>query len=416
VEVRTGVVEGARFRIEMPRRWNGTLLLYSHGYVSPGHTPRAIVAPNPEDASTLTGAGYALAGSAYRRQGWAVEQALEDQMALLDAFADRYGAPDRTIARGQSMGGLITSLLIDRHPDRFQAAMPMCGVVAGSTAQWNMRLDAAFAFRTLLAPDAPLQLTDIDDGPINAALAQSISAQAQGTPEGRARLALVAAIGNMPGWRPSAPAEEGGYDAQQEAQYRMWYGPAITFTFNLRAEVEARAGGNPSWNVGVDYRQALARSGAAPEVSYLYRKAGLDLSHDLDALAAAPRVSANPRAASYLRRYGTPRRRLTFPVLTLHTTGDAQVPASHESGYADAVAGGGGAAYLRQLYVERGGHCTSSPGEDLAAFSALTARLDDGRWPGWLAVAGPIPRSPSADYDGAHFHAYHPHPFPRETT
>jgi hypothetical protein len=219
----------------------------------------------------------------------------------------------------------------------------------------------------------------------------------------------------MPGWLPSAPAAENGYDEQEEAQYRMWYGPAITFTFNLRAEVEARAGGNPSWNTGVDYRQVLDRSGMKPEVTALYAKAGLDLERDLGTVQAQPRIAAEPRAAAYLRRFGTPSRRLTFPVLTLHTVGDAQVPASHESGYADAVTGGADSPLLRQLFVERGGHCTSSPDEDMAALSALIGRLDDGSWPSWVAVAGPRPHASQGEHDGVSFRAFKPNPFPRET-
>ena len=32
----TGTIDGAGFRAEVPRRWNGTLVLFSHGYYPAG--------------------------------------------------------------------------------------------------------------------------------------------------------------------------------------------------------------------------------------------------------------------------------------------------------------------------------------------------------------------------------------------
>ena len=54
------------------------------------------------------------------------------------------------------------------------------------------------------------------------------------------------------------------------------------------------AGGNFSWNTGVDYRRQLAASGNAQQVRALYRAAGLDLDADLGRLEAAPRIAADP--------------------------------------------------------------------------------------------------------------------------
>src|SRR5947208_8242681 len=82
-----GTLGGASYVIAVPSNWNGTLVLYSHGYVFPGQ-------PNPAPTVALTGAfgaaflqqGYALAGSSYSQPGWAVQQAFQDQIALLDFF------------------------------------------------------------------------------------------------------------------------------------------------------------------------------------------------------------------------------------------------------------------------------------------------------------------------------------------
>lgn len=70
-----------------------------------------------------------------------------------------------------------------------------------------------------------------------------------------------------------------------------------------RAELEARAGSNPSWNTGVNYRKQLELSTDSREVMALYKQAGLDLNKDLDTLAAAPRITADPQAVQYLSSY-----------------------------------------------------------------------------------------------------------------
>jgi hypothetical protein len=80
--------------------------------------------------------------------------------------------------------------------------------------------------------------------------------------EGRARVALAAALADIPGWiDPTSPEPAQGDVAALEHNQFLWeqnyVGP---FTFALRAELEQRAGGNPSWNTGVNYPQLLAHS------------------------------------------------------------------------------------------------------------------------------------------------------------
>jgi pimeloyl-ACP methyl ester carboxylesterase len=96
----------------------------------------------------MLGHGYALAGSSYASTGWAIAQALPDQINTLDAFGSLYGQPRTTVAWGHSLGGIITAGLLQDYPKRFNAALPMCGVLAGGVATWNTALDAEFAFRS----------------------------------------------------------------------------------------------------------------------------------------------------------------------------------------------------------------------------------------------------------------------------
>ena len=137
--------DGATFLIEVPSPWNGTLVLYSHGYVIPGSPNPARDVGDPGTRAFLLANGFALAGSSYAHTGWAIQEALVDQIAVLDHFAASFGPPTRTIAWGHSLGGIITGGLIQRFPSRFDGALPMCGVLAGGVATWNQALDAAFA-------------------------------------------------------------------------------------------------------------------------------------------------------------------------------------------------------------------------------------------------------------------------------
>ena len=379
--------DGAAWRIEVPRRWNGRLLVFSHGYVAPG-------APNLPAATAidavvgdhLLARGFALAASSYASVGWAVADAFADQEAVLRRFRREFGAPRATIAWGDSMGGLITAGLLRRHPREFAGGLAMCGVLGGAVAFWNTSLDLAVAFKTLMGrdpdravarPASRLVLTGIRDPLANVAAARAALTAAQRTPAGRARIALAAALIDLPGGTAA------GWERAQFHALRT----QLAFAFGYRAELERRAGGNPSWNAGVDYGAQLDRSADRGEVRALYRSAGVDLRADLAALAAAPRLHPRSRAAAYLERNVVLDGELEVPLVTLHTTADWIVPDQHEQAFAATVGSTGRGALLRRLFVRRAGHCAFTDAEMLTALQVLLARIDGGSWPDTLAPA-----------------------------
>src|SRR5262249_28554118 len=160
------------------------------GYVTPGSPNPAEDAGDPATKAYMLAHGFALAGSSYATTGWAIQQALPDQIGTVDAFDAAYGTPARTIAWGHSLGGIITAGLIQRYPDRFSGALPMCGVLSGGVATWNTALDAEFAFQQLIDPS--VQVVGITDPNANLQGAETAAGAAQATPQGRARLALAA--------------------------------------------------------------------------------------------------------------------------------------------------------------------------------------------------------------------------------
>ena len=372
--------DGATYLIEVPAQWNKTLFLYSHGYVTPGGNNPATDVGDPATGAWLLTHGYALAGSSYSSTGWAIEQALPDQIATLDLFDSQVGNPQRTVAWGHSLGGIITAGLIQTYPNRFSGALPMCGVLAGGVATWNTALDGAFAFQQLLDPS--VQVTGITNPGSNLQGAEAAIASAQATPAGKAKIALAAALGDTPGWfTPLSPEPAATDYAGQEANQFQWDANVdFPFIFAFRAELEARAGGNPSWNTGVDYARQLDKSADRTEVRALYKAAGLSLRADLRTLNKAARISADPKAVSYLARNISFTGRITMPVLSMHTTGDGLVIPQNEQAYRSVVRKAGRSFLLRQVYVDRAGHCAFTPAETITAAQRLLDRMSTGRW------------------------------------
>ena len=375
--------DGANYVMDFPANWNGTLLIYSHGYTAPGSDLTAYDAGDGSTAAYLLNKGYALAGSSYSTTGWAVHEALPDQVSTLDVFESMFGTPQQTIAWGHSMGGIISAGLVQQYPDRFAGAMPMCGVVAGGVGFFNEMLDAAFTFNTLVAGNS-LEVVNLTDPLTDYNNSEGWLGYAQGSPQGQARIALTGAMVDVPGWwdAGSPPPSPTDYASQEVNQfYWLAYG-VFPFTFYYRAELESRAGGNPSWNVGVNYAKQLQRSANYAEVLALYKAAGLNINTDLANLATAPRITQDANAENYLIQNIIFNGQLPGPVLALHTDGDGLVPPEDEQAYLATATAAGTKSLVRDVFVHRAGHCTFTPAETVAAVEALFTRLASGKWKG----------------------------------
>jgi hypothetical protein len=381
--------DGALWRIAVPAHWNGTLLLYSHGYAPLVQAPA--LAPQGLE-SWLLQHGYALAASSYARAGWAVAEAVPDQLATLEQFAVSVGKPRRTIAWGESMGGLVTVALAESHAARLDGALSACGSVAGTVDMMNMALDGAFAFTTLIAPDV-----------------NSLQ-QAMTSPRGRARLALAAALGGLPVWsQAQSPQPEASDLAGQLEQVAHTFAAGV---FLPRQDQEQRAGGAFSWNSGVDYRLLLKHSGRRSWVAAYYRHSGFSLARDLETLNAAPRVSANPEAVAYMRAHYAPSGALIIPLMSYHTIGDGLTSPVLEGAYELQVKRAGRGSNFRAVWVAAAGHCTFSAAEHVIALRALESRLQSGHWdvnPDQLNATSVAP-----DLGARRFIRYNTYPLPRK--
>ena len=356
---------GTQWIAAVPDDWNGTLLLYSHGYV-----PSFLPFPNPSPAIDTTPAaadlldlGYAVVASSYADKGWAFPTAPIDQVNSLQAAIDAIGVePDTVLAYGSSMGGLVTALLAESAGDVIDGALPTCGIVAGGADLNNYQLDGAHAINELLG-DGNVQIAGYATQDAAFAATEALTAAVdagQSTAEGRARIALAAAL----------------YQVADSSQL----GDALGFVTPARYDLITAAGGDSGWNEGVDYRRLLSKSPYHRLVAVQYREAGLSLREDLDLLTETADVSFNAAAVSSMLGHSQPDGDLQVPVFSIHTTDDLIVPVEHEEEYADDVRSGGTRALFRQAFVDRSGHCNFTSAELIAGVKVLEERVTTGRW------------------------------------
>ena len=400
----TGMLrDGGSWIADVPANWNGTLLLYSHGYgtLSPAD------APDPATHDALLADGYALAGSSYDPSGslWALGSAVRDQFETLAAVKKSVlpHRPTQVLAFGTSMGGLISALEDQQSNGRLDGALTTCGLVAGGIQLNNYQLDGEYAIAKLLASTQSIKLVNFSsqgDGAATATELNAAAAAAQGSAAGRARLALAMSLMNVAAWAPGATMP-GVYDyaEQERQQYAMEFtaNPVLLFVETGRQQIEQAAGGNGGWDVGVDFRELLRQSSYRAEVQALYREAGISLKQDLQTLTRGANIRADTKAIRWLQQTSVPTGRLQVPELDLHTISDQLVPVQQENYYAHLVRRAGDRSLLRQAFVGRQEHCNFTSGELVAGVLALQKRLATGQWG---SVAGPDQLQASATQQG----------------
>jgi pimeloyl-ACP methyl ester carboxylesterase len=129
--IEQGEIAGARFAIARPPKWNHRLLLLAHGLRDPSLPLVADLFPEHLAYKALLEEGWIVAKTSYRRNGPIVADALADLDALREHIATTYGTPERVLLEGESMGGLIATLIAERGPERIEGELrPYQGVVA----------------------------------------------------------------------------------------------------------------------------------------------------------------------------------------------------------------------------------------------------------------------------------------------
>ena len=327
-----GTIDGAAFYVEIPAVWNKGLVMYTHGYTQVGVRP-----PNPDSPrmkafrEVFLSRGFAFAASDYRVQGWAVKEAIEDTDALRRYFIAKHGAPAETYITGHSMGGHIAMAIIERYPEAYQGAMPMCGP-----------LGAAIDFLNTGAFDMLVTFEALFPGTIGSPYESSAETA------GKVKAALA------------ADPERGARYAQRYARTVAQLPGALSLYHAVVAEVKQRAGGEPFDNRNRIY---------------------VGFGDDGGLNRTVKRYAATSSARDYVRQNATPTGRISDPVLTIHTTSDSLVLGSDVTAYELPAALAGTSERFVTRFVDAEGHCNFTPGQVGNAFDALLAWARQGTRP-----------------------------------
>jgi len=204
-----GTLGTSPYTIKMPSKFNGTVLVYSHGYRFATPIPerfagalglvgnpsydrvtltgtdgatftaafgsatayignnRAEIVPAPAATLGLTAAaasaadleasllakGYALAGVGYARQGWATAEGVEANTNLITLINSGGVSGVKKIAVwGSSLGSSVALATAQANPRTVSGVMPLCGVEAGPVQAFDTAMTVLFTWKTLVAP------------------------------------------------------------------------------------------------------------------------------------------------------------------------------------------------------------------------------------------------------------------------
>jgi pimeloyl-ACP methyl ester carboxylesterase len=341
-----GRLGGAVFQIEMPDRWNGALVMWMHGYEE--FADAAQVGP-PDFRSYLVAQGYAWAASSYSSTSFIPGRAADETAALWDHFVAEHGRPHRTYVTGMSMGGWATHIAAERYGNRYDGALALCGAAgtdAGLAIAGNQLIAGAYV--------AGITQAELDQADIARLIEDRIKPAIEPSRAHRRFEDLVVALTGGP--RAFARA---GVHREEALNWQ-------------RAEtlVSARLGPTdpPRLRTTVD--------GVAPRQ---FERARIRVPSDptgIESFAGDARLTG----------------KLAMPLLTMHTTGDGQVPIGQAVALRRIVDRAGGSNRLVQRIVEDPGHCGFTTAEQIDAFRALARWQRGGPRPAGTTVEGDLRR------------------------
>jgi hypothetical protein len=356
----SGVLDGAGYRIEVPKNWNGTLVMYAHGFR--GQVPTLAVS-NPSIRRRLIELGYAWAASSYSANYYDVRAGVEDTNKLALSFTRIAKENGRTLDEpkkryiiGHSMGGHVVGAAIEAETARtalnkvhYDAALPMCGVM-GDIELFNYY--AGFQAASFYYAKVPTPATPVADFmPVRAQIISALftTYPSAPTPAGET---FRNVIRNLTGG--ARPIFDQGF-AFESSWASVWT------TYNQDGTVNGVLTMPISRTVGVDYQLD-----ADPALNAEERT----LNQEIRRVDGKPEL-ANPLRTDGLRWVPLVNGEFDIPVLTLHTLGDLFVPFSMEQYYRQRAVAKGNGDRLVQRAIRGTSHCEFTIAEQADAFDAL---------------------------------------------
>lgn len=369
-----GVHGNAGYRIEVPDDWNGTLVMYAHGFRG---EVKELRVSNPVIRSHLIENGYAWAASSFSANYYDVRAGVEDTNALALAFEELTGEsrPTRYYIIGHSMGGHISAATVERETlatarnrVEYAGAVPMCGVL-GDMEQMDYFVAYIVALRHLAGvPVSSFPMFDHRSQfpAVRAALWLDFDADPSAlTPQGEKAKGILMNLSG--GERPTFDEGFGVHQSRIQG-----YGGVDGTWFGVLP-------GNAVVTTDIDYR-----FDADPALSQEEREFN----------AAVFRVEGDPEGVNPPRPDGVRaipilHGQFDVPVVTLHTLGDLFVPFVNQQIYARRAARQGSAGRLIQRAIRETGHCTFATSEEAAAFDDMVLWAEDGVVPAGDDVLSP---------------------------
>ena len=333
---------GALWELAKPAAWNGDLVVYLHGYTTPG-LPIALP-NNGAIRDSLLGRGFAVATSSYSSNGYAVPEGIEDSDALPHLFKERIAKPKRTFLFGQSLGGIIGLLLAQQESGKeYDGAFLVCGVVGGSTEEVQYIGDIKVLFDAVYPGVFP---NDLYHPPVitdpTAQIVQPALAAIQKNPQG---VGVIQALARHP---------MAGNNPQEIVTTLL---TVLGFSLGGGGDLFARSGHTSFFdNEGWHYSSALLPPALVDDIN-----------------ARVERHARARTAARFLEEFGEPTARLRVPMLTLHTSRDPVVPVFHEDMLAQVIS----SEHLVQRWADRYGHTPFNAAELMPHFNDMVNMAHD---------------------------------------
>ena len=351
------------YEIEVPPGWEGDLLLHAHGLVDP-RQPLAVV--RPDLAEVALREGWAWGAASYSANGYVADRAVDELDALRTRFAEITGLdpPTRTIISGDSMGGHITALAVERRPDAYVGALPFCGVM-GDAVTFDYLQDVTLVAAALAGVEVEFPP---GEGYVPGQVARIVGALGLSgglTPAGEVYAAAVEAL-------------SGGDRPTFEESFARWeVDPPVPVLQLLYGAGLVGGAADPPGVLeafdNTDTRYELAPAdGDLDDVERALNAQVLRVTATGD--SPVPAVEGRPHV----------------PTLSLHTTGDLFVPLVNQQVYAAEAAAAGLADNLVTRTVRSADHCDFTAEERATAFTDLVTWIGEGERPDGEDLLDPV--------------------------